>query len=94
MKILLDEDECGCYNKRVSEAQINFIWRHSQVVRQRSATPLSPVQIWLAPLLKVLAFCKSFFDLIGNSNEITYYVKNQSNNFKNLVKSMKSTLKI
>ena len=25
------------------------IWRHSQVVRQRSATPLSPVQIWVAP---------------------------------------------
>ena len=24
--------------------------RHSQVVRQRSATPSSPVQIWLAPL--------------------------------------------
>ncbi len=30
----------------------NCIWRHSQVVRQRSATPLSPVQIWLAPLTK------------------------------------------
>ena len=42
MKILLDEDECGCYNKRVSEAQINFIWRHSQVVRQRSAKPSFP----------------------------------------------------
>ena len=28
------------------------IWRHGQVVRQRSATPLSPVQIWLAPELK------------------------------------------
>ena len=26
------------------------IRRHSQVVRQRSATPSSPVQIWLAPL--------------------------------------------
>ena len=25
------------------------LWRHSQEVRQRSATPLSPVQIWLAP---------------------------------------------
>ena len=25
------------------------IWRHSQVVRQRSAKPLSPVQIWVAP---------------------------------------------
>ena len=29
---------------------VGVIWRHSQVVRQRSATPLSPVQIWLAPL--------------------------------------------
>ncbi len=28
----------------------NKVWRHSQVVRQRSATPLSPVRIWLAPL--------------------------------------------
>ena len=31
---------------------VGVIWRHSQVVRQRSATPLSPVQIWLAPLIK------------------------------------------
>ena len=31
---------------------VGVIWRHSQVVRQRSATPLSPVQIWLAPLKK------------------------------------------
>ena len=29
---------------------VGVIWRHSQVVRQRSATPSSPVQIWLAPL--------------------------------------------
>src|SRR5690625_34443 len=27
-----------------------FIWRHSQVVRQRSAKPLSPVRIRLPPL--------------------------------------------
>ena len=27
------------------------IWRHGQVVRQRSATPISPVRIWLSPLL-------------------------------------------
>ena len=26
-----------------------LLWRHSQVVRQRSATPLPPVQIWVAP---------------------------------------------
>ena len=33
---------------------MKYIWRHSQVVRQRSATPSSPVQIWLAPLVKKL----------------------------------------
>ena len=33
----------------LSEYSDNMIWRHSHVVRQRSATPLSPVQIWLAP---------------------------------------------
>ena len=27
----------------------NKIWRHSQGVRQGSATPVSPVQIWVAP---------------------------------------------
>ena len=38
------------------------IWRHSQVVRQRSATPLSPVQIRLSPLLKRLErLFRSFF---------------------------------
>ena len=26
-----------------------FCWRHSQVVRQRSAKPPSPVQIWMPP---------------------------------------------
>ena len=29
---------------------VSIIWCHSQVVRQRSATPLSPVQIRVAPL--------------------------------------------
>ena len=28
-----------------------IIWRHSQAVRRGSATPWSPVQIWLSPLL-------------------------------------------
>ena len=28
----------------------NSLRRHGQAVRQRSATPLSPVRIWLAPL--------------------------------------------
>ena len=30
-------------------APVNFFWRHSQVVRQRSAKPLSPVQIRVSP---------------------------------------------
>ena len=33
-------------------------WRHSQVVRQRSAKPLSPVQIRLPPLVPKGANCK------------------------------------
>ena len=37
-----------------------FIWRHSQVVRQRSATPLSPVRFRLSPLLESQK-CGSFF---------------------------------
>ena len=42
---------------------ISYIWRHGQVVRQRSATPLSPVQIWLAPLFRTRKskFLSSFF---------------------------------
>ena len=35
--------------------------RHSQVVRQRSAKPLPPVQIWVAPPTKALSFDKAFF---------------------------------
>ncbi len=27
----------------------SILWRHSQAVRQRSATPLSPVRFWVAP---------------------------------------------
>ena len=42
------------------------IWRHSQVVRQRSATPLSPVQIWVAPP-KIDKIRKSLVDF-------TYYL--------------------
>ena len=38
-------------NKKVRHYNVRaLLWRHSQVVRQRSATPSSPVQIWLAPL--------------------------------------------
>ena len=44
---ILDDEQNPCYNKEVLN-----IWRHSQVVRHRSATPLSPVQIWLSPLKK------------------------------------------
>ena len=36
-------------NAGSNPARIMF-WRHSQVVRQRSATPLSPVRIRVAPL--------------------------------------------
>ena len=43
-------------------AKAMHIWRHGQVVRQRSATPLSPVQIWLAPDEKNLEeILSSFF---------------------------------
>ena len=43
----------------LSEYIDNIMWRHGQVVRQRSATPLSPVQIWLAPL-------KIYLDVYNN----------------------------
>ena len=54
-----------CYNSPVEK-----IWRHGQVVRQRSATPLSPVRIWVAPPKKDRHpfGCLSFFvpySLIG-----------------------------
>ena len=35
-----------------------LLWRYSQVVRQRSAKPLSPVQIRLPPLVPKGANCK------------------------------------
>ena len=38
--------------KRLHYLKPFAIWHHSQVVRQRSATPLSPVQIRVAPLRK------------------------------------------
>ena len=42
------------------------IWRHSQVVRQRPAKPLSPVQVWVAPPEKsVLNFQYAFFNEIN-----------------------------
>lgn len=30
----------------------NWIWRHGQAVRQGTANPLSPVQIWVSPFQK------------------------------------------
>ena len=45
-----------------------IIWRHSQVVRQRSATPLSPVQIRVAPRkprLKAEAFSFAQKQIVG-----------------------------
>ena len=38
-----------------------YIWRDSQVVRPRSATPSSPVQIRLTPLKKLSEKSESFF---------------------------------
>ena len=40
----LDKPILFCYNSKAL-----WIWCHSQVVRPRSATPSSPVQIWVAP---------------------------------------------
>ena len=57
---------------------VGVIWRHSQVVRQRSATPLSPVQIWLAPLGEI--WKQLFPDFLVYKYNIPYikmrYVKN------------------
>ena len=47
---------------------VGVIWRHSQVVRQRSATPLSPVQIRVAPRkprLKAEAFSFAQKQIVG-----------------------------
>ena len=40
----LDKAQVVCYNM-----QVNQIWCHGQAVRQRSATPLSPVRFRVAP---------------------------------------------
>ena len=42
----------------------NAIWRHSQVVRQRTANPPPPGQIWVAPPKKSLLFYdkRDFFE--------------------------------
>ena len=46
---------------------LGSLWRHSQVVRRGSATPWSPVQIWLSPLTEKpqkpykLRFLRFFF---------------------------------
>ena len=42
------------------------IWRHSQGVRQRSATPLSPVRIRVSPLQQKSCPTDSFFAVIGH----------------------------
>ena len=43
----------GLFQKRQFErkkfGKKKFSWRHSQVVRQRTANPLSPVRIWVPP---------------------------------------------
>ena len=40
------------FSSRGSKLRINFIWRHSQAVRQRSAKPSPPVRFWVAPPAK------------------------------------------
>ena len=45
-----------CYNR---------IWRHSQVVRHGSATPLSPVRIWLSPLSRESFIDSLFFTRVA-----------------------------
>jgi hypothetical protein len=52
----LDDKKNPCYNVRVL-----YIWRVSQVVRHRSATPLSPVQIWYSPLKNLRNVPEIFF---------------------------------
>ena len=41
-----------------------YFRRHSQVVRHGSATPLSPVQVWVAPSEKSIDFVGAFFNEI------------------------------
>lgn len=33
----------------VNGSNLDWIWRHGQAVRQGTANPLSPVQIWVSP---------------------------------------------
>ena len=68
--------------------------RHSQVVRQRSATPLSPVQIWLAPLGEI--WKQLFPDFLVYKYNIPYikmrYVKNVLPTSKNNRKYIENQL--
>ena len=68
--------------------------RHSQVVRQRSATPLSPVQIWLAPLGEI--WKQMFPDFLVYKYNIPYikmrYVKNVLPTSKNNRKYIENQL--
>ena len=51
--------------------RVIFYWRHSQAVRQRSATPLSPVQIRVVPEKRKLAtsMVVSFCCLLMNKQQ-------------------------
>ena len=73
---------------------VGVIWRHSQVVRQRSATPLSPVQIWLAPLGEI--WKQLFPDFLVYKYNIPYikmrYVKNVLPTSKNNRKYIENQL--
>ena len=54
-----------------------IIWRHSQVVRQRPAKPLSPVQVWVAP---------PKIDILRKRNvDFTYYLFTLHYSLKSLV---------
>ena len=50
-----------------------LIWRHSQVVRRGSATPWSPVRIWLSPLSHLTVW-DDFFCFINNPHEIDKFM--------------------
>ena len=63
-KMSLDDKKNPCYNVRVL-----YIWRVSQVVRHRSATPLSPVQIWYSPLKNLRNVPEIFFAYFSHAAE-------------------------
>lgn len=45
----MDEYSFFTYFRFYFVLDLDRIWRHGQVVRQGTANPLSPVQIWVSP---------------------------------------------